>query len=176
MLDGAGEEMGERQKYSNNIKRLDDLYEFCLVLLGVLSAAEFQYYLAVEQKELYHHALWVFTMPFIFLILYWLIKEVFADVTDRRFRMILTDFCWSFWAVTLLYYLLVLSAGFSVYFLLMMSILLILSITSAYDRVYARAEGLNLLEYWKTHFWLFFVRWLVFFVAYLFLLQIVLPR
>jgi hypothetical protein len=158
-------------------EQLDHLYEFSLVLLGILSAAEFQYYLEVEQEELFGYSLWVFTAPFIILILIWLTKVMFSDVSGNNFSKILTDFCWSFWGVALLYYLLNLRAGqYLVYYLLGLSIILILSITNAYDRAYAREEDISLRDYFRRHYWIVVVRWPVFFGAYLLLLLTVLPH
>jgi hypothetical protein len=157
-------------------EKLDHLYELGLVLLGILSAAEFQYYLAVEQKEFFGYSLWVFTAPFIVLIVFWLIREIFSDITEKAILKLLTDFCWSFWGVTLLYYLIVLGAGYSVYYLLALSILLILFVTNAYDRAFAKEEDIGLRDYFKKYKWILVARWPVFFGAYLLLLCIVLPH
>lgn len=164
-------------KFSQRQAELDHLFEIGLVLLGILSAAEFEYSLSIENEEMFAYILRVCTVPFIILILFWLVKEIFSDVTSKKLRMILTDFCWSFWGETLLFYLLfLLGVGYSVYILLALSILLVLSVANAYDRASAKEEGISLSDYLKGNYYSIVIRWIVFLLAYLLLVWIVWPH
>jgi len=156
-------------------EQLDRLYEFSLVLLGILSAAELQYFLVTEKQELWFYALKVFTLPFLFLILLWLIKEIFKDFFHKQFfSMLFTEFCWSFWSVSLLYYLLGIVGGvtISVYLTFFLSLLLTFSISWAYKRAFT-AEYL-LETYHKNHIWIFRT-FIIYCISYFLLLSIVMP-
>ena len=162
---------------TQRLEQLDRSYEFGLILLGILSASELQYFLTVDPESVFLYALRVFTMPFIFLIAFWLIKEIFSDVTGRTVRMLFTDFCWSLWSFTLFYYLLALLGGYqiSVYALFAFSMLLFSCVLWAYERAFAEEEGTSVRERVKRLSWILIARYIVFVGAYLLLLSIVLP-
>jgi hypothetical protein len=173
----------QNNKMERRKERLDSLFEYALVLLGVLAAAEFQYFLAIEEKKIFPYALRVFTVPFTIMILFWLVKELFSDTLRSDGKMLLTEYCWDFWSFTLFYYLLVMSGGLQygglqigVIFPFLLSILLIYSINWAYGRASPVETGdRSMHNYYKSARWLL-VRWLVVFVgAYLLLLVIVFP-
>jgi hypothetical protein len=167
-------------------EHLDSLFEVALVLLGILSAAEFQYFLTAEEETLHFYALRVCTVPFVVLIIFWLTKELFSDAfTDafghmlgREIQMLFTEFCWDFWSFTLFYYLLGVFGGFQIGILssLGLSLLLVLTMMWAYQRASPVESGdRSMHSYYKSFKWLL-IRWFVIFVgAYLFLLVIVLP-
>lgn len=98
-------------KMEKRKERLDSLFEYALVLLGVLAAAEFQYFLTTEEEGIFPYALRVFTVPFTIMILFWLVKELFSDTLRSDAKMLLTEYCWDFWSFTLFYYLFVISGG-----------------------------------------------------------------
>ena len=80
------------EKMETRRKHLDSLFEIAIVLLGILSAAEFQYFLIKEGENMHAYALKVFTVPFIVLIIFWLIKELFSDTFGRLDVKILFTF------------------------------------------------------------------------------------
>jgi len=85
-------------------EKLDSLFEFALVLLGVLSATEFQFIssLGLELSKM-SYFFNIFTLPLIILILVWFMKKM--PFAKERVQRLLGDFCWYFWAWTLLVYL-----------------------------------------------------------------------
>jgi len=180
----VSKDTGQVDKMEKRKERLDSLFEIALVLLGILSAAEFQYFLTTtEDTGIHLYALKVFTTPFVIMIGFWLVKEIFGDTLRSDFKMLLTEFCWDFWSFTLLYYLLVLTTGLQygglqigVIFPLVLSLLLICTIMWAYRRASPVETGdRSMYNYYKSARWRF-LRWVVIIVvAYVLLLQIVLP-
>jgi len=158
-------------------KHLDSLFEIALVLLGILSAAEFQYYLVVQEERAFY-ALRVFTAPFLVLIGFWLVKEVISDVLELRYTMLLTEFCWDFWSFTLFYFLL----GIYGPFVIGIAISFVLSLMLVYVtvRAYRRASPVttgdrSMNSYYRSIKWRF-LRWLgIFFGSYILLVFIVWP-
>lgn len=165
-----------RERALERRHHLDSLYNFSLILLGILSAAEFQYFISIEEEKLFLYALKVFTMPFLVLILFWLIKEIFRDVADENLTIILTEFCWSFLNITLFYFLLAFLTEFWVQlFTFIFSIFLTFLITWAYDRTYAMEQGLNIRDYYRRSIWILVLRLFIFGLSYVLLLGIVYP-
>ena len=157
-------------------QHLDSLFEMALVLLGILSAAELQYFLAIESKDLFAYALKVFTVPMLILIVFWLTKELSSDVLRRDFAMLLTEFCWDFWSFTLFYYLLAI-LGFTIGILLSLtlSILLVISISWAYRRASPVMWGdRSMFNYYRSFRWRI-LRINIFLGSYLLLVGIVIP-
>lgn len=85
-------------------EKLDSLFEIALVLLGILSATEFQFIstLELELSEM-SYFFNTFTLPFIILILTWFMKRL--PFVNERAQRLLGDFCWYFWTITLFVYL-----------------------------------------------------------------------
>jgi len=79
------------------------LFEIALVLLGVLSATETQYFIRLWGETV---ALQFSTTPFMLMIFVWLIKEMFKRRISLEFWLLLSEFCWELWSITLTYYLL----------------------------------------------------------------------
>lgn len=169
-------EMEQVEKMEKRRKHLDSLFGIALVLLGILSAAEFQYFLTVEEQQLYGYALKVYTVPFYILITFWLVKELYRDVLRQDFRMLFTEFCWTFWSFTLFYYLLGIF-GFTVGIAssFMLSILFIFSIQWAYSRASPVTWGdRSMFRYYRSHRWIV-LRFTLSMGAYMLLILIVLP-
>jgi len=171
-------ETGQAEGMAKKKERLDSLFEIALVLLGILSAAEFQYFLTTEEEALHFYALKVFTIPFIVLIVFWLVKELISDLLRSDFKMLLTEFCWDFWSFTLFYYLLGIYGGLrmGVIFSFVLSLLMIYVVMWAYSRASPIREGdRSMYNYYKSFRW-GVLRWMVVFIgAYLLLVRIVLP-
>jgi hypothetical protein len=125
--------------------RLDSLFEIALVLLGILSAAEFQY-----EQVLYPSASSFFfkiaTLPFIILILLWIAKELLKEWDRFGLYMGLTQLCWTLWSMTFWLYMVILfnltTANFaplpflSLTVILLLSFVMVISISITYRKVY----------------------------------------
>lgn len=175
----VSDEAEQVEKMERRRNHLDSLFGIALVLLGVLSASELQYFLTVQNEELHFYALKVFTVPFVILIVFWLLKELMSDIVPRLdFRMLLTEFCWDFWSFALFYYLLGIYGGFQIgatsSFLL--SIIMVFNVTWAYSRACPVREGdRSMYNYYKSIKW-GVLRWGVLFIGgYMLLLLIVQP-
>ena len=161
--------------YERRGERLDGLFEIGLILLSILSAAEFEYALVTENPTLHAYALRVFTVPVIVLILFWLIKELSEGVLRNDLRMLLSEFCWDFWSFTLFFYLLLIfgqGIGISLSFIL--SLGMIALVTLAYNRASPIEDGdRSMRDYFKSRRWSA-ARWIVVFGgSYVLLLLIV---
>ena len=66
----AFKETNQPNRLEKRKGRLDSLFEYALVLLGILAAAEFQYFLTTVEKGIFPYAMRVFTVPFVVLILF----------------------------------------------------------------------------------------------------------
>jgi hypothetical protein len=138
---------------------IDSLFNFALVFLALLSAAEFQYILQISKNSSdWTYMLRVSIIPFLILIPIWLVKEALKNQTSRRFRMFITEFCWQYWAFTLFYYLLIfysfqnLSPNFmnyEIYVSLAFAVLLIFALELAYYRTYIRGPYRDMIEFYK---------------------------
>lgn len=84
-------------------ERFSSIFEIALVLLGVFSATEFQYFWQMWGPII---ALRLSTSPFFLIIPIWLIKELLKRQMSLTFWLLLSEFCWFAWSVTLSYYLL----------------------------------------------------------------------
>ena len=92
--------------------KLDNLFEVALVLTGVLAAGLFQYVTSLQLSEtaFIHDFLWNFslgftTFPFVFLILFWIIKEVLIIHGKFLLSLRLTLISWAVWGNLLFIYL-----------------------------------------------------------------------
>ena len=159
-------------------ERLDSLFEIALVLLGILSTAELQYFLTIEEEKLYTYALRVYTVPFIVLIVFWLTKELISDMLRLNVRMLFTEFCWDFWSFTLFYYLLGIYGGFQIGIALsfLLSMIMIFVVLWAYRRASPVEKGdRSMYNYYKSVKWILSRTFVVFVAAYMLLVLIVLP-
>ncbi len=162
-------------------KDLDSLFQIALVLLGILSASEFQYFLVVEKEAMYFYALKVFTVPFIVLIIAWLAKELIravgGDFPIPHIEMLITEFCWYLWSFTLFYYLLGIYGGFLIGIVL--SLVLSTAMSLSIQWTYAKASPVtsgdrSMFRYYKSLFWIG-IRAVVFVGAYFILVGVTLP-
>lgn len=105
--------MGKRREH------LDSLFQVALVLLGILAAAELQYATAFPLPtdltalqgvlNLREFTFRITTIPFVILILTWMIKEIVVKARkNRRLEMVITLFCWDFWSFSLYIFLAIL--------------------------------------------------------------------
>lgn len=157
-------------------KDLDRLFEIALVLLGILSSAEFQYFLTIGNKEEFAYAFRMFTSPLIILILFWLMKELSKEEMNPKINMLLTEFCWDLWSFTLFLYLV--NYQFMQTFRLdLIGILLVLGLAGLFIYLilymYRKAYE-NMDEYFKSSKWIG-IRFLVFVGAYILIILINLP-
>jgi len=170
-------ETEQAEKMEKRRKHLDSLFGIALVLLGILSASELQYFLMTEDKTMYFYALKVFTVPLLILIVFWLVKELMADLPFPRIRMLITEFCWNFWSFILFYYLLGIFGGMQVGIILsfLLSVAMGFSMQWAYGRASPVTSGdRSMFKYYKSPLWIG-VRLVVSIGGYLLLIRIVLP-
>lgn len=163
----------EMEKRRNH---LDSLFEIALVLLGILSAAEFQYFLVIESVENYGYILKVFTIPFVVLIILWLVKELTRGEASLNLTMLLTEFCWEFWSFVLLYYLvnLYVNNPFGIWLALGLSLIVLFFVYLAYSKASPTKEGEILHDFYTEVKWRV-ARLLTAGLAYTFLLIIIVP-
>jgi len=157
-------------------KDLDRLFEIALVLLGILSSAEFQYFLTIGNKEEFVYAFRMFTSPFIILILSWLMKELGKEEMNPKINMLFTEFCWDLWSFTLFLYL-VNYQLMQTFRLDLIGILLVLGLAIGFFYLIScmyRKACENMVEYFKSPKWIG-IRLLVFVGAYFLIIFINLP-
>ena len=173
----------QAKKMEKRRNHLDNLFELALVLLGILIAVEFHYYLTLSIKTTDRlYVLNVVTVPFIIIIGVWLIKELFKNFVSSELKMLLTEFCWGFWSFTLLNYLLMLTNGrqynglqIGIIFPLVLSLFLIFSIRWSYFRTYLlKKENVKMFKYFRSIRWTF-LWWIIFVIVYILITIIVLP-
>ena len=157
-------------------KHLDNLFEIALVLLGILSAAEFQYFLMKEDAEIHMYVLKVFTVPLVVLIILWLAKELARDEFPPNVTMILTEFCWNLWSFSLFYYLVNIYIGniIGIALSFTLSIVLIFFVNRAYERDSPTKKGESMYNFYTSYKWRT-IRLCVFFLAYGALFAMILP-
>jgi len=158
-------------------KRIDDLFNYALVLLGILSAAEFQYLISTESEKLFHYILRIHTIPFFLLIIFWLVKELYKDILTIYFDLILTEFLWNFWSFTLFFYLLFIYGAEPpmIYLLLLFAFLLIIMIVFAYMKASQTSFSKNIIKkFYKNPEWIV-IRIFTFICAYMLLILIIIP-
>jgi hypothetical protein len=82
-----------------------DAFNIALVLLGVLSSAETQFFIGTWGAKT---ALQFVTFPFLVIIWVWLPKELFKSTfqKDKKHELLFSEFCWELWCLTLAFYLL----------------------------------------------------------------------
>jgi hypothetical protein len=101
------------------LSRLDNVFDKALVLLGVLAASELAYVTALPlpadpsaQLILQHLKDFTFlftTVPFVILILAWILKELVVKVRlGEKTELFTSLFCWDYWSFSLYGFLLVL--------------------------------------------------------------------
>jgi len=79
------------------------LFEIALVLLGILSASETQFFIEIFGETT---ALKFAITPFLFMIVVWLIKELYKNHIPIEHSLLYSEFCWGIWSLSLAYYLL----------------------------------------------------------------------
>lgn len=88
-------------------KNFSDAFNIALVLLGVLLSAETQFFIQAWGEKT---ALQFVTFPFILIIFVWLPKELFKSVfrkeKNKKGELLLSEFGWELWCLTLAFYLL----------------------------------------------------------------------
>lgn len=102
-------------------QRLNDLFNYALVLITAMGASGLGAVAVVKPSEV-GYALFIFTYPIVVLIVAWLMKELmsvgepiessqdssfehYAKKIYRALIIFLTDFCWYFWAIMLVFFL-----------------------------------------------------------------------
>jgi len=88
---------------NQRLGRFQHIFEIALVLLGVLSATENQYFAKIWGDTI---ALRFTITPFILIIAVWLLKELFSNKLSIAESLLFSEFCWELWSLTLTYYLL----------------------------------------------------------------------
>jgi hypothetical protein len=155
---------------------IDNLFNYALVLLGILSAAELQYATRVSQTASDLNLMFrVSVLPFIVLIPIWFIKELLKDEMSRRRRMFFTEFCWEYWSFTLFSYMLLLyllQTSNWTYLIfgalagLGLSVTLIIAIRRAYASTYRNGPYQDMVEFYQRRRFRAF-RSILFLAAYL---------
>ncbi len=79
------------------------VFEIALVLLGILSASEMMNFASFFGPKT---ALEFGTIPFIIMILLWIIKEVYMNSLPTEALFLLLELSWLIWSLTLAYHLL----------------------------------------------------------------------
>ena len=166
-------------------EHIDSLFNFALVFLVVLSTLEFQYFLTVSKTSSdWTYMLRVSILPFLILIPAWLVKEVLKNGMGRRFRMVITEFCWGYWSFTLFYYLLIFAStqslsynfmNYETYVTLGLALLLILALELAYASTYRQGPYQDMIEFYGAKRWIVF-RAILFLATYIILVLTLLPR
>jgi hypothetical protein len=159
-------------------ERLDHLFEIGLVLLGILSAAEFQYYIATEKAATWLYDLKVFTLPFLALIILWIIKELFCIINKKSIvNLFLTDFCWCLWGSMLFFYLLTLVSGFIIgtFLSLVLYFIVVILVHFAYTQIPIPEQDPINLEYYRSSqgWWIFLI--ILLFAYFLLVVIVILP-
>lgn len=165
-------------------EHLDHLFEIGLVLLGILSAAELQYFLVVLSSGTWFYVLRVFTIPLLALIVLWMFKEclffILGNVIRVRYyiNLVLTDFCWSLWGAVLFDYLSLMVGEVSIGIIssLALYFILLLLVNAAYNRASMLEQDVRILGYYRIYYGSLkgmAIRGLIFIVAYLLVLVMV---
>lgn len=149
--------------------KLDNVFDKALVLLGIIAAAEFAYVPSLQIgvtdanmllliQKLMDFTFKLTTIPFIVLILVWIVKElVFKNKRYADANTFATLFCWDFWSFSLFAYLVLLFSfmqksilnifqSFAVVFLLYL-----VSITLTIIIAWAYSKGENITKWYKVH-------------------------
>ncbi len=84
-------------------ERFSGVFEIALVLLGIISATETPYYAEVFGDAV---ALKFAILPFLIMIIMWMFKELYKRQKPIEFSLLLSEFCWEIWVISLAYYLL----------------------------------------------------------------------
>jgi hypothetical protein len=155
------------------VKELDKIFEIALVLLGILAAAEFQYATALPVSngvlELKQFTFRITTVPFVVLILGWIINELLVKIKSKqKTGLMLKLFCWNLWSFTLFVFLIMLipfSIGTSqiasfqetlTYLIIIwvLSFVLIAIIGWVYGKLYSEQDnGFLSKTKWYTYVW-----------------------
>jgi hypothetical protein len=138
---------------------IDGLFNYALVFLGILSAAELQYAARVLPGASDFALMFrVSVLPFTILVPTWLAKEVLKEEMPRRLKMFLTEFCWELWSFTLVLCMVLLYAletssltwivvgGFSSFGL---SLVLVYAITRGYASAYRDGPYGDMVEFYQ---------------------------
>jgi len=124
-------------------EHLNDLFQIALVLLGILSATETQFFIKVFGEV---NALKLAITPYIFMILIWIIKEFIKNRLPIEHSLLYSEFCWLLWSLSLTFYL------FFFYFYMIPTIPIIAIISSMATglSMYGIIWWAYMLEYSKT--------------------------
>lgn len=148
-------------------KHLNDLFRYALILLGILSAAELSYFLRIGNRAEFPYIFFVFTAPYVLIVGTWMAKELGREWIKLDMRLLLTEFCWSLWIATLIYYLLffwlIRAGGFVEIAIVLcwgLTFALVFLIGHAYKRAYR-----SVVYYFKSPKWIL-IRFTFFMIAY----------
>ena len=161
--------MDESSKRLEARNRLDDLFEVALVLTGVLAAALFQYITSLPtfadtiiQDYIWNFILGFTTFPFIFLILFWILKEVLFIRGNTLLSLRVSLVCWSIWGNLLFIYLtnvfgLMNSSEFFVFSSFFLGIIPVILVTYGYKNAAISQEEIRYFteNRWKKELVLF---------------------
>lgn len=131
-------------------------------MLGIFSAAELPYFWEIWGPIV---ALRLSTSPFVMILPIWLVKELIKRDMSITCWLLLSEFCWVAWSVTLSYYLLfwwVVQAPqvpleYGIIAPIVLAVLLTGVVWYAYWKRYK-----TVASYYKSHLWLFIKLILVF--------------
>ena len=137
-------------------ERFSSLFRIALVLLGILSAAEFEYFLQIFGPTV---ALRFSTTPYVLIIPLWLAKELNKKQISIKLWLLLSEFCWELLSLTLSYYLLffwifqvlgtsLLSLLFGAAVSIAMAMLIMAAVWYAYHVQYR-----TVIDYYKSRKW-----------------------
>ena len=160
---------------SQDSDRVDALFRIALVLLGILASAVFQFNTDATTVS---YVVRVTTLPFVILIVTWIVKELLRDWTGFNKIMALTEFCWDLWTITFFYYTItfinfqspnpLINSPISAGLLLIPYIVFILLVRFTYRRNHADKE------YFKNPLWSLFSI-VLFSLTYILLVFVVFP-
>ena len=134
-------------------EKFSDAFNIALVLLGVLSSAETQFFIQIWGERT---ALQFVTFPFIIIILVWLPKELFKSSLEKKDELLLSEFCWELWCLTLASYLLFLYVHQYPQIILMDSFATLSIGLALYGLIIVAywTEYKTEVEYYKSHKWI----------------------
>lgn len=82
-------------------ERFSQIFEIALVLLGLFATAEYEFFKEIWGSQ---YAFSLVTSPIVVIIVVWLLKEISKDMISIERWLLLTEFSWSLWVITLGYY------------------------------------------------------------------------
>jgi hypothetical protein len=164
---------------------IDSLFNFALVFLALLSSAEFEYALSTSKIQTeWTYVLRISITPFLVLIPLWISKEALKSHMSRRMRMGITEFCWGYWANSLVYFLLVFMStqnpnpslmSYDLYLSFALASLLFIAIQYGYYMTYKRGPYKDMIEFYSNQPFIMY-RSLLFIASYITVIFTVLPK